>query len=119
MKAVLYTHDMEPITILTLNKFALECLQRYRRFIMRVYEPFDYLIPPEHPPTTCEIWSVAITCEILMRRRKEHMILFTEQEEHALLLRASFLPGQTHALNERYHTAFARGFLTALNKFGE
>lgn len=45
-------------------------------------------------------------------------MLFTPDEENALLLRASFLPGQHNAVRNKERNAFAAGFLKALQEIG-
>ena len=55
------------------------------------------------------------------RRRHElerHMILFTHNEESALLLKSAFLPGQQAELKLRDRDAFARGVMRALEMLG-
>jgi len=46
------------------------------------------------------------------------MILFTHNEESALLLKSAFLPGQQAELKLRDRDAFARGVMRALEMLG-
>lgn len=61
---------------------------------------------------------VSIRGERIRRFEHETLMLFTEDEETALLLRAEFLPGQRATLQDKERRAFAKGFLKALQDFG-
>lgn len=116
MKAVLYAHDMEPITILSLEPWTVEYLARHGQVRLIVCDPREFRMPmPEDEANaTIQTWTVRITVDTLIRGRQRTMMLFTEDEEAALLLKSAFLPGQTRALREKQAVAFAQGFVHAL-----
>lgn len=119
MRVVLHAHDMEPITILELSSWACEFLERHRTVNLPVYRPASVRVPPRDivpPPET--FWQVRITAEPLHRNGERHMMLFTHDEEQAMLLKSAFLPGQRWALKEIERDAFAKGFLEAFMKLG-
>jgi len=120
MRAVLYTHDMEPITVLELQPWAVEYLTKRGIVSMAVTRPLSYTLPIRglpHLPEEC-VWRVDITAEYFARNGRRHLFLFTHQEEHALLLRSAFLPGQRSALRDRDKEAFGKGFMAALDMLG-
>lgn len=116
MKAVLYAHDMTPITVLSVPQHWWDFLEKHGSFMVAV---------PEEPPTSPAPFeidyatrftfrTVRITVEVLVYRRRRHMMLFTEDEESALLLKSAFLPGQYKRLNELKEEAYAMGFWNAV-----
>lgn len=117
MRVVLYTNDLEPITVLELSEFAKRHLEVHRRVRLPVYESLSRMVAPldggpsKPCPKYVDIWS-----EIFVRCGDRHMFLFTHDDEAALLLRAAFLPGQQRALNDHRAQAFADGFLHALRE---
>ena len=121
MRAVLYADDMEPITVIELSELAERYLNKYGTVHLSILAPLtlsdiiDYGQRPLPPP-----WSgtVRIFAESFVRRGRKHMMLFTPDEESALLLKCAFLPGQQSRLQEREREAFARGFLKALAAVG-
>ncbi len=118
MKAVLYTNDMIPITVLELNVWCDEYLLKHRRLRLPVIEQPSYTIYSQDiTPCNSVMKIVTIHAEILMRRGHEHMMLFTEDEDHALMLRCGFLPGQQIDIRDREKQAFALGFMNALERF--
>lgn len=119
MRTVLYTHDMEPITVLELQPWAVEYLTKRGMVSMAVTRPLSYTLPIKELPDVEEcIWRVDITAEYFVRNGQRHLFLFTHQEEHALLLKSAFLPGQRSALRDRDKEAFGKGFMTALSMLG-
>lgn len=113
-RVVLYTEDMEPITVLQLSEPARQALLDRAYVILPITEPITDLIPRFDDPPTLHLRQVVIYAEKLLRNGKIHHILFTRDEESALLLKAAFLPGQHGALNEREAQGIAKGFLAAL-----
>lgn len=57
---------------------------------------------------------VVITAERLVRNGHETLMLFTGDEESALLLKADFLPGQRAAVQGLQRRSFAAGVLATL-----
>lgn len=119
MRAVLYAHDMEPITVLELTALAWDYLERTGVVRLAIpTEPMPSVCSPSSVPMMGELKTVTITAEPLRRRDQRILMLFTHDEENALLLRSALLPGQRHDDEERQRQAFARGFLRALQQLG-
>lgn len=122
MRTVLYTDDMEPITVLDLKPWAMEYLVEHGNVRLPVMRPISTMWHAEHFDGTTPIMQVTIYAERFVRNGKKHMMLFTSDEETALLLRAAFLPGQQNEVNRRMDDAYAKGvksgFLTALDMLG-
>lgn len=115
MKAVLYTHDMEPITILNLDRWAVQFLTLQGQVEFAVMPPIQVAYQPSAIPEMLTISRVRITAEQFIRRGERHLMLFTYDEEQSLLLKSCFLPGQTGALREREREAWGKGFVDALH----
>jgi len=119
MRTVLYTHDLEPITILELEEWKMRMLEERGRVELAVMKPMSVAAwNPSVVPEPEPIWRVCITAERFHSNGQIHMMLFTHNEEHALLLKSAFLPGQRWALKELTAAEFAKGFLAALSRFG-
>lgn len=119
MRTVLYAHDMEPITILELEAWKVRFLEERGFVELPVIKPMD--VKPWDSSVVPEpsfMWIVRITAERFHRNGQRHLMLFTHNEEHSLLLKSAFLPGQRWALKELAAEEFASGFLAALSKFG-
>lgn len=117
MRAVLYTHDLEPITVLELKPWAWDFLERTG--IVRLHVPMPPANTPwSGPPVMEPLRIVTIQAERLCRGSQEHLMLFTRDEESALLLESAFLPGQHRRVQDRERMAFAQGFLHALDLLG-
>lgn len=118
MRAVLYAYDFEPITVIDVPEWAHQYIDQHQCFSLAVFErhPVFFCDPDALATPTCRI--VRIQCERLCRGRRTHWMLFTEDEESALLLRAAFLPGQLGEVQERQRAAFSKGFWAALQRDG-
>lgn len=115
--AVLYTDDMEPITVLQLSPLARDMLIKRGYVALHVLEPVS-LMPEVLPATEVRCRKLIISAEMFYRNDKKHLMLFTGDEETALLLRAAFLPGQQRQLKDETVAAFGRGFLAAVRALG-
>jgi hypothetical protein len=119
MRRVLYTYDMEPITVVELGDWAEDYLKQIGRVSLCVWPPMNaFALSEAANAIKFKAYQVNIVAERLICRGQEHLLLFTADEESALLLRAAFLPGQQAALQERERAAFANGFLEALYRVG-
>jgi len=117
MRVVLYAHDFEPITVIELSTFVTDYLERYGRCSIAVPMP---LLLDAMPSTTIRQTypRVDIIAERLRFHRGDHLMLFTADEESALLLKSVFLPGQYRQLHSETRDAYARGFLAAITALG-
>ena len=118
MHAVLYTHQLEPITVVDIPMFLWDRLAKGETIVLAVMEPLKLTSHTGGPIDATPCRRVAIFSERIRRREHETLMLFTTDEENALLLRAEFLPGQRGEVRNRERGAFAAGFLRALQEFG-
>lgn len=119
MRAVLYADDMEPITVVDLPARAEQYLRERGAVRLAVMLPLRLsVVAALQPPAMEDLRTVEIFAERFVRHGREHRMLFTRDEESALLLKCAFLPGQQVGLQERERVAFARGFLDALCRVG-
>lgn len=113
MNAVLYTEDLEPITVVRISEFLWGRLRMGEQ--VRLAVPVELKLAQCHSTAMREQFkTVTIYGELLRRRGHEHLMLFTTDEENALALKAEFLPGQNGTMQRRERSAFVRGFLEAL-----
>lgn len=117
-RAVLYTYDMEPITVLQLSAAAHNYLTFHGSVTLPVLEPIPTFVYTGVPDMNHTMRTVHIRAELLRMWEKKHLMLFTHDEESALLLKSAFLPGQQGAVRDLQNKAFARGFLHALERLG-
>ena len=115
MRTVLYTHDLEPITVLELGEWQENFLKEHKNIRIPLERKMSCEVHTR-PPCVVEINSVDITAEELIRRGKRHLFLFADDEESALLLKSVFLPGQRKELQEHERQAMAQGMLIALSR---
>ena len=117
VRAVLYTDDLEPITVLELPTLVRDHLERHGVVRLPIMEPPNYVgapgVPCAEPVRVVEVWA-----ERFVRKGQSHLMLFTRNDENALLLRSAFLPGQRRELNDQRAQAFAKGFVDALTRLG-
>lgn len=115
--AVLYTTDLQPITVIDLKPWAWERLARGERINLVVIEKLTFHDITAPQPQQCSHTGRRVTIfgDRMRRGKHETLMLFTDDEESALLLQAEFLPGQRREAQERERGAFAKGFLHALD----
>lgn len=115
MAYVLYTEDLEPITIVDLHPDFYNFLIAGNRARLPVPAPFVKIFSQEMDINAYKLMTVTVYAEKFIRRGVETYILFVtpDSETAALLLRATFLPGQRSELNRIKRLEFARGFVNA------
>lgn len=114
MRAVLYSaRDLEPITVIELPDWAVEMLRRHDRIALNVAEPLT--AGALFDPSTLRFRVVKIWAEQLRMGHNKTLMVFTNDDETALLLEAAFLPGQQRDVRARVDDARARGFWHALH----
>lgn len=113
-RVVLYAKDLEPITVIELNDFAWKLLSDTSR--VRI----DVITAPSRLGAKIQdnCYIVNIEAERLVRRGSESLMLFTADEEAALMMKSAFLPGQRSVLQELEWNAFAYGFKAAMKRLG-
>lgn len=120
-RAVLYTDDFEPITVLELSRYMWSLLEEtgYARLRVRMAAELKYLMAnPNHSVVEMRDKDITIKGELLRRRGVTTMMLFTQDDETALLLKSAFLPGQLSEVQRRERRKFGEGFIAALNATG-
>ena len=111
MNAILFTLDFEPITVIDLPMWAHEIALDRRYFRVEVMEPPKLYAGMEI--RLIEPKTVTIRAEkFIWLDKSERIIYVTADEEAALLLQSSFLPGQI--INQREKSAFVQGMLATL-----
>jgi len=119
MRAVLYSSiDLEPITVLRLEPFAVKNLVENNRVTLPVFESINVAPYASTSPKEVNFTTVEIVAEHLLMYGKKTMILFTADEESALLLKSVFLAGQQKELKNIRAETYHGGMLNALNRFG-
>lgn len=115
MRAVLYSDsDMEAITVIDVPEWAMAILRTGRAF--RFPAPTLPCIELRtDPPRLDRFPMVEVWAERFVRRGVAHWMLFTRQDEVALLLRAEFLPGQRQEVAAQYRRGLVDGFLRAVS----
>lgn len=114
MKAVLYTHDLIPITVLDLDPWMVQYLDQNRQFVLAAYPPFKVDAPSDDELARMTLHTVRITADLIRRGSYEAYMLFTHDEESALILKSAFLPGQLSTINDIKERERARGFFQGL-----
>jgi len=97
MNVVLYTTDMEPITILDLPVWLLERLEKEGAIKIAVLKPPEWTELNSQTPIDRigGVDTVTVYCERLRwRDNSTKFILITPDEELALVLKPEWLPGQ-------------------------
>jgi hypothetical protein len=114
---VLYSRDLEPITVTVLPALAHSYLRENGRVMVHVMEPISWMVHrPDLPVEPARIRRVMIERHLLrMPNGSQGEILIVDDDEASLLLRAAFLPGQTRGLNEERAKAYADGFFDAIS----
>lgn len=122
MRSVIYASDFEPITIVDLPPWAYAYLEKHGRVVLPVMAP-----PIERPlrlgesfdPQAVGAWKVRINAVPFRFFDTRHLLLYTADEETALLLKSVFLPGQQRAMREKERRAFAGGIQAAFDMLGK
>jgi hypothetical protein len=113
--AVLYTHDMEPITVIRMNDFLRTHIDKHGCVSVMAYAPITHTSINDCLPRTLP--RVKIVAEKVVLRGKQHYILFAENDIDALLLKPEFLAGQQREINGQKKEAFLGGIIHALKNF--
>lgn len=110
MQYVLYTNQLEPITILELG-YLDDFIKHNIMLRLPVVDDLTMSTAMQTPdvPPYATIRTVNIRVERFRYRNAESIILFTDDEKSALLLRAAFLPGQNKEVQARCRKAFIDG----------
>lgn len=119
MRVVIYANDFEPITVIELSNFAYDHMVKYGFVRLAVMKPVSFVRPTDNLVMDDQCWVVELIAERLIRGRHETLMIFTSDEEAALMLKSAFLPGQRASLQDRERDAFVKGFFKAINMAGK
>lgn len=100
MNIVLYTMDMEPITIIDLPMWAIELGEKHGTVAVGVYLPFSATPMDNADPITSSYWVVYLKFHPMRFYEKKSWLITVDNEELALKLKPSWLPGQQKAIND-------------------
>ena len=115
MHAVIYTKELEPITVVWLASWAVKMLRDHSHVAFAVCPPMSAGLSDFNDFSTMKSWVVRLRGDEIRMNRASTWILTTDDEEVALLLKAAFLPGQQQALRERDRVAMAKGAMSAFD----
>lgn len=113
-QAVIYSENMEPITVVDMAPFFWEHLEKYGRVLFSINIPPSFTSWEPDQIINNSFDRVEVRADIIQRFKDRFMILTTSNEVAALLLTSSFLPGQSRQIQEERKKAFAKGFLSAM-----
>jgi hypothetical protein len=117
MNTVLYTEDLEPITVVDLPMWIWERLKIGHKMNLPVIEPLQFTPPKDnYPPEFLRPKIVTIWAEKFVYRDKTSLFVFTRDDENALQLKADFLPGQRGEVQRREQMARIQGFFGGLSQ---
>jgi hypothetical protein len=115
MNIVLYTDNFEPITVLDLPLWAIEMAERRGSVRVAAMDPPKV----EFSDTAIVQMRIAVIRAEPMRWKdgSRKTILVTDDEEVALMLKPSWLPGQRGSIQNYHQTirAFAQAFMRGLS----
>lgn len=117
-RAVLYTRDLEPITVIDVPPRLWHLLTEVGRARLHVPAKLDLRPAAGEIERTTECRIIELYAERFRYRGVETLMLFVDDEELALALRPSFLPGQQSAVNAVRNRALIEGFVNALRGHG-
>lgn len=101
MNVVIYTQDMEPITIIDLPLAAIQFGLKRQFLMLPVPIPFQMIQDGGARIDDLVIRTVALEFnELRMPNGQTSWIVVTQDEEVALMLRPAWLPGQRGAIND-------------------
>lgn len=116
-QAVIYTSDMEPITVIDMKPWYWEFLTEHAciRFHVRD-EPYRYFnLQDAEVDFKYQLKEVRVYANCIHRGNDSFFFLTTDDEVNALIMDSAVLPGQQRRFNEEKKKAFVRGFLSALS----
>lgn len=120
-QAVIYTYDMEPITVISMRSSWWDHLIKYGQIRFAVYESMtvENLAVDDYAVLKKNYLTAEIRAHMIRRADNQvHLLLTTDHETTALLLDSSILPGQVAKINEMKKAAFGKGLIAALSSLG-
>lgn len=113
MRAIIYTDDMEPITVINLpiqvHKF------EFKMYRVAVHKPLSMTTwDPSIRSSQESFHTVNIYVERFHRKDKIYPLFITNDEELALQLKSEPLPGQLKDYQDEYIKGFAKALAMAI-----
>lgn len=120
-KAIIYSQEMEPITAIDMSTEMYNYFETYDivRFpVMKPINPTSLNCEGPFPKYEQHLIAEIRAVRILDNSSKSVItLLFTNNEETALLMKTTILPGQVSHINYLKSQAFAKGMLEAIKGF--
>jgi hypothetical protein len=114
-QAVIFSSDMEPIVSIDMRQWYWDLLYERGNIVFSVSPPLSAsFITNIDPIDTVSVLYVRVNAIPFDIRGSIGLMLMTDDDINALLLKSSWLPGQVKDLNEERKKAFAQGFLRAM-----
>lgn len=115
-QAIIFSYDMEPIVTIDMKSWFWDYLYTHGQVRFNVTPPLmlsDFNNWGESPATR-DYFIVKVNAVPFNIRGSCGLLLVTDDDTEALLMKSSWLPGQVKELNEERRNAFAMGFVRAL-----
>lgn len=117
MRSVLLSDDdLEPITVIDVPEWMMAIIRNggvAKLYVTETLSP--YYEVGANPAQSVSFREVHIFGERLRRNGREYWMLITRNEELALLLKNTYLPGQLGDLAKKRKEAFIQGILAAIS----
>lgn len=119
-QAVIFSYDMEPIVTIDMKQWFWDYLYTHGQVRFNVTPPLSITnFQNCDEQTAYTYFTVNVNAIPFNIRGSRGLLLVTEDDTEALLMKASWLPGQIKELNEERRKAFAMGFVRALLEMRE
>lgn len=115
-QAVIYTSDMEPITVIDMKPWYWEFLYEHTMINLQIKHSPNPKWENDEDSICQQVNYVTVYADVIRKNNRVCMLLRASDEVTALLLDSSILPGQRRVFNEEKKKAFANGFLEAIKR---
>lgn len=122
MRAVIYTEDMEPITVAKLQPWTVDYLRKHGTVRVAVAPPISHMFRPDDKPRPfCAEYIVRLSAHSIESPVNgcRAMFLTTRDDVAALLMDAALLPGQAALRDATFRAGVSAGFQQALDMLGK
>jgi hypothetical protein len=113
--AVIYSKDFEPISVIPMNNDMYGYFTQYEVVRFPIQAPIS-IEDMSQPPTAPENMYAEISAMRVYSNDGLRLLLIARNDETALLMRNTFLPGQTKELNFIKTQAFYQGMVKAIKQ---
>lgn len=120
MREVLFTRDLEPITVIDFKPYFYEFLAQNGEVRVPVYRPVSSWAGRDGSAFKSPmLTTVTIVAHGFYYLGETRFLFITADEASAMLLKSVFLPGQRQELNDVKNEMFLKGFYNAFGKFAD